>query len=107
MRSYIASSMRDAARCVIEGYPMGHVFTMKEFEYDVIRQYPRAKFNLSHTIDRRLREFRYGENYDINCIDKVKAVYRKDKIDLKKRAALKREAAIREKMKRALKRLAA
>jgi hypothetical protein len=79
--------MSEAAFKLLEKYPIGHEFTMGEFTTDVIRLYPKARYNLSHTIDRRLREFRYGKTYDINCIDKVKSRYRKDKIDLSKRMA--------------------
>jgi hypothetical protein len=75
----MASSMSEAARELLEKYPMNHEFTMKQFEAGVIRLYPQAKYNLSHTIDRRLREFREGKGYYINCIDKVKSRYKKEK----------------------------
>jgi len=78
-------SMCEAARVLIEKYPIGHEFTMREFEIDVIRLCPKAKNNLSHTIDRRLREYRHGKNYDIICINAIRSRYKKVKIDLKKR----------------------
>jgi hypothetical protein len=75
----MASSMSEAAKELLEKYPMNYEFTMKQFEAGVIRLYPQAKYNLSHTIDRRLREFREGKGYYINCIDKVKSRYKKEK----------------------------
>jgi len=80
-----ACSMYGAAKKIINTYPIGYEFTMRQFVNDVIRLYPRAKYNLSHTIDRRLREFRHGIDFDINCINPLRSLYRKDKIDLKKR----------------------
>ena len=81
----MADSMSEAARELLEKFPMDYEFTMKEFENGVIRLCPKARFNLSHTIDRRLREYRHGKDYDIICIDPVKARYMKVKAGLNKR----------------------
>jgi len=72
-------SMSEAARELLEKFPMDYEFTMGEFTAGVIRLYPKARFNLSHTIDRRLREFRHGRGFDIICIDPMKARYIKVK----------------------------
>ena len=78
-------SMTQAARELLEKLPMDYEFTMREFTVGVIRLFPKARFNLSHTIDRRLREFRHGKDYDVVCINAKQSKYKKLRIDLKKR----------------------
>jgi len=85
LKAQSASSMCEAVKKLLSLYPIGHEFTMREFTNDVIRLFPKAKYNLSHTIDRRLREYRHGIDFDIICINALRSLYRKEKIDLKKR----------------------
>jgi len=78
----MACSMCEAARELLEKLPMDYEFTMREFCVAVIRLFPKARFNLSHTIDRRLREYRHGRDFDVVCINAKQSKYKKVRIDL-------------------------
>jgi hypothetical protein len=71
------NSMSQAVRELLEKYPMNHEFTLWGLKKDLFKAYPLSKVNHADTVSRRLREFRYGNGWEIICIDPHKSRYKK------------------------------
>jgi len=70
-------SMSEAVRVLFERYPLEHEFGLWDLKHDVVRLYPPAGVMHGDTISRRLREFRYGNGWEIICINPNKSRYKK------------------------------
>ena len=75
--------MSQAVREMLEKYPMDYEFGLWDLKKDVQRLHPPSKRNHGDTVSRRLREFRYGEGYQIICINPTKSRYKKEKYEPK------------------------
>jgi len=80
----MTSSMSEAVRHLLGKYPIGYEFGLWDLKRDVFRIYPPSKFNHADTVSRRLREFRYGNGWEIVCINPNKSLYKKIKFKPKK-----------------------
>jgi len=70
-------SMSEAVRVLFERYPLEHEFGLWDLKRDVVKLYPPAGVTHGDTISRRLREYRYGNGFQIICIKPDKARYKK------------------------------
>jgi hypothetical protein len=80
-------SMSEAVRGLLEKYPMNHEFGLWDLKKDLFKAYPPSKTNHADTVSRRLREFRYGNGWEILCIDPRKARYKKVPFKIKGKGA--------------------
>jgi len=71
------NSMSEAVRVLLEKYPMNYEFGLWDLKRDVFRAYPPSEYTHADTISRRLREFRYGNGWEIICINSNKSRYKK------------------------------
>jgi hypothetical protein len=74
------NSMSEAVRIMFEKYPFDHEFGLWDLTRDIARVYPESNKMHGDTISRRLREFRYGGNYQIQCVNPNKSRYKKIKM---------------------------
>jgi len=79
MRLYVPTSMSETVRYLLGKYPMNHEFGLWDLKRDVFRLYPPSKNNHADTVSRRLREFRYGNGWEIICVNPNKSRYKKVK----------------------------
>ena len=73
----MAESMSGAVRECLERYPKNYEFGLWDLKHDVFRLYPKSKYTHADTVSRRLREARYGNGYQIVCINPAKSRYKK------------------------------
>jgi hypothetical protein len=57
--------------------------SMSEAVRGLLEKYPPSKVNHADTVSRRLREFRYGNGWEVICVDPRKARYKKVEFKLK------------------------
>jgi hypothetical protein len=79
----MVNSMSEAVRQLLKKYPIDYEFGLWDLKRDVFRLYPPSKVNHADTVSRRLREFRYGNGFEIICINPNKSRYKKVKFDPK------------------------
>ena len=77
------NSMSEAVRVLLEKYPMNYEFGLWDLKRDVFRAYPPSEFTHADTISRRLREFRYGNGWEVICINPHKSRYKKIPLKIK------------------------
>jgi len=77
------NSMSEAVRVLLEKYPIDYEFGLWDLKKDVQRMYPPSKYNHADTVSRRLREFRYGNGWEIKCINPNMSRYKKVVLKIK------------------------
>jgi len=75
----MVTSMSEAVKELLGKYPIGYEFGLWDLKNDVFRMYPPSKYNHADTVSRRLREYRYGNGWEIICINPCKSRYKKVK----------------------------
>ena len=71
------NSMSETVRVLLEKYPMNFEFGLWDLKRDVFRAYPPSEYTHADTISRRLREFRYGNGWEVVCTNPHKSRYKK------------------------------
>ena len=77
------TSMSEAVRELLEKYPMDYEFGLWDLKRDVFRLFPPSENNHGDTVSRRLREHRYGQGYQVLCVNPNKSRYKKVRFKLK------------------------
>jgi len=77
------TSMSEAVRVLLEKYPMDYEFGLWDLKRDVFRLFPPSENNHGDTVSRRLREHRYGQGYQVLCVNPNKSRYKKVRFKLK------------------------
>jgi hypothetical protein len=68
------SSIGDAVKNIIDGYPEGYEFHGNELRKDVITVYPKAKRCYVDTVLRKMRLYR---RHNVECVSITKSLYKR------------------------------